>query len=328
MQAAPLLPSRPARPRFQRLRVITALALRGMDTKFGRSAGGYLWAVAEPLGGIVLLALVFSLAVRSPPIGTSFMLFYATGVIPFRMFNAMSGAVSSAISANRGLLAYPVVKPLDAVFARFALNFMTDFLVATLLFVGIIRFTGLTVNLDLAAIAGAFTLTALLGLGIGTLNCVLFGLYPTWKNFWSVLTRPLFFLSGIFFLFESVPTAVPRHRLVQSDRASDRPDAGGVLRQLPCGLRLGPLRARDHRDELRPGRLPAAAARHPADRGRLRHEGRSCRRREESMGWGRKLARRGSRLGRAGRRGAGRRRGDGRGQPVPARRRSPGSPKG
>jgi capsular polysaccharide transport system permease protein len=205
MPAVPLFPARPARPRFQRLRVIAALALRGMDTRFGRSAGGYLWAVAEPLGGIVLLALVFSLAVRSPPIGTSFMLFYATGIIPFRMFNSMSGAVSSAISANRGLLAYPVVKPLDAVFARFALNFMTDFLVATLLFVGIIRFSAVTVNLDLAAVAGAFTLTALLGLGIGTLNCVLFGLFPTWKNFWSVLTRPLFFLSGIFFLFEAVP---------------------------------------------------------------------------------------------------------------------------
>ena len=205
-QTVPIPPLRGVRPGFQRLRVITALMLRGMDTKFGRAAGGYIWAIAEPLGGILLLSVAFSLALRSPPIGTSFLLFYATGVVPFRAFNAMAGAVSTSISANRGLLAYPVVDPIDAVFARFALNFMTDFIVAALLFTGIIWINDLHVNLDLATIAGAFVLGSLLGLGVGTLNCVLFGLFPTWKNVWAVLTRPLFLMSGVLFLFEDVPT--------------------------------------------------------------------------------------------------------------------------
>ena len=206
------------------------------------------------------------------------------------------GAVSSAISANRGLLAYPVVKPLDAVLARFALNFMTDFLVATLLFVGIIRLTGLTVNLDLAAIAGAFTLTALFGLGIGTLNCVLFGLYPTWKNFWSVLTRPLFFLSGIFFVFEAVP--MPFRDIVWYNPIVH---LIGLMRAGFYGSYhadyVGPLCARDHRDELRPGRLPAAPARPPADRGRLRPGGRAGGGSKAWAGDGSLRAR--SRLGRA-----------------------------
>ena len=52
---------RPAAVPLQRLRVLFALMLRDMGTRFGRSAGGYLWAVAEPLGGILLLALAFSL---------------------------------------------------------------------------------------------------------------------------------------------------------------------------------------------------------------------------------------------------------------------------
>ena len=34
---------------------------------------------------------------------------------------------------------------------------------------------------------------------------MLFGFFPTWKNVWSVLIRPLFLLSGILYLFESVP---------------------------------------------------------------------------------------------------------------------------
>ena len=53
----------------------------------------------------------------------------------------------------------------------------------------------------------AFAMAAFLGLGIGTLNCVLFGFFPTWKNIWGVLTRPLFLVSGVFFTFNSAPPA-------------------------------------------------------------------------------------------------------------------------
>ena len=193
--------------RFQRLRVVFALMAREMGTRFGRSAGGYLWAVAEPLGGILLLAVAFSLALRSPPLGTSFILFYATGIMPFSMFNTLSRGVGGAIAANRGLLTYPVVGTFDAVIATAALNFLTTCVVAALLYAGIITVFGLHVNLDLAPVVEAFGLAGLLGLGVGTLNCVLFGFFPTWKNVWTVLTRPLFIVSGIFFTFESVPAS-------------------------------------------------------------------------------------------------------------------------
>jgi capsular polysaccharide transport system permease protein len=200
-------PPRPATPRLRWLRVPAALIVREMGTRFGRSAGGYFWALAEPLGGILLLAVAFSLALRSPPLGTSFVLFYATGIIPFSMFGTMSGGISRAVSSNRALLTYPVVTALDAVLAKFVLNFMTIVLVALILFSGIILGLGLHVNLDLAAAALAVAMAALLGLGIGTLNCVLFGLFPTWKNVWKVLNRPLFLLSGIFYTYEMVPPA-------------------------------------------------------------------------------------------------------------------------
>lgn len=193
--------------RFQRLRVLFALMVREMGAKFGRSWGGYIWAIAEPLGGIVLLALAFSLALRSPPIGTSFLLFYATGIIPFFLFNSISRAVASAVSSNRGLLTYPVVTALDAVFARFLLNLLTSGMIALTLFAGIILTQDLHVNFRPAAVTLAFLMAALLGLGVGTLNCVLFGFFPTWKNIWAVLTRPLFIVSGIFFTYESVPLA-------------------------------------------------------------------------------------------------------------------------
>ena len=190
---------------LQRLRVIFALVVREMGTRFGRSWGGYFWAIAEPLGGIVLLTIAFSLAFRKPPLGTNFALFYATGIIPFFLFSNVSRSVAQAISSNQGLLRYPVVRPLDAVFAKFITDFLTLFIVGVLLYVGLIRYYALPVNLDLAAIFNGFLMMGLLGLGIGTLNCVLFGFWPTWRNIWNVLTKPLFILSGMFYIFETMP---------------------------------------------------------------------------------------------------------------------------
>ena len=80
-------PGTPGSPGSAALRVVSALVVREMGTSFGRSAGGYFWAVVEPLGGIVLLAIAFSMALSTPPMGTSFMLFYATGIVPFGMYN-------------------------------------------------------------------------------------------------------------------------------------------------------------------------------------------------------------------------------------------------
>ena len=87
---ATLSPPLAGPPRFRHLRVVAALMLREMDTRFGRAAGGYLWAIAQPLGAILLLAVAFSLMLRTPPMGTSFMLFYATGIVPFNMYRSIS----------------------------------------------------------------------------------------------------------------------------------------------------------------------------------------------------------------------------------------------
>jgi capsular polysaccharide transport system permease protein len=74
-------------------------------------------------------------------------------------------------------------------------------------------FYRLPVTLDpMSALAG-FTLAGLLGLGVGTINCVLFGLFPTWRHIWAVVTRPLFVVSGVIFIVESMPFEM-RHFLI------------------------------------------------------------------------------------------------------------------
>ena len=188
------------------LRTIGALVLREMATSYGRSPGGYLWAVIEPVAGIALLSFIFSMGFRAPALGVSFPLFYATGMLPFLLFTHLSSKVAQSLDFSRPLLAYPAVTWLDAILARFLLNLVTQLMVGLLVLGGILALFDTRAVLDLSAILAAYGLAALVGLGIGVMNCLLQGLFPVWIHAWSILMRPMFLISTIFFTFESVPS--------------------------------------------------------------------------------------------------------------------------
>ncbi|UWR24450.1 ABC transporter permease [Sulfitobacter sp. S190] len=202
---APPLPVQPPRRRFASLRAIGALVLREMSTTNGRSPGGYIWAVLEPAGGIILLSLVFAAAFRNPPMGISFPMFYSTGMLPFLMFTDIHNKIAQALMYSRQLLAYPTVTFLDAIIARFVLNLMTQLMVAYIILMGCLAVFETRVTPNLTVIVEAFALTALLSVGIGVLNCYLFTRFEVMQKAWSILMRPMFIISGILFLFEAIP---------------------------------------------------------------------------------------------------------------------------
>lgn len=187
------------------LRVITALMLREMSTRYGRSPGGYIWALLEPLGGVTILAIGFSLLVRHPPLGTSFMLFYATGYLPFELFQRISQSTAKALRFSRPFLSYPAVSWIDAVLARFFLNSLTSVTVAYILLTGIMMFSDTHTVIDIWPIVIAMSLAALLGLAVGSVNAVLGGFFETWESIWAIVTRPLFLASGVLLLYENLP---------------------------------------------------------------------------------------------------------------------------
>lgn len=199
------LPTAGRNRRFASLRTIAALVLREMSTRYGRTPGGYLWAILEPLAAILFLSLGFSLVIRDPSLGTSFLLFYATGYLPFDLYNTIANTTARAVNFSKPLLKFPAVTWLDAVAARFLLNSLTGALVAILLLTGALAVIDSRAQLDLPPAVLAMSLTMLLGLGVGTVNCVLMGLYPLWEMAWSIFTRPLFLASGVFFIYEDMP---------------------------------------------------------------------------------------------------------------------------
>lgn len=203
-------PQTPAKGRtvnrsFASFRTISALILREMSSSYGRTPGGYLWAVLEPLAAIMFLSLGFALVMRTPSLGTSFLLFYASGYLPFGLYGSISNKTARAIRYSSGLLKYPAVTWVDAVLARFLLNSLTEILVGALLIGGILMMVDAHAVFSPGPVFEALGLIMLLGLGIGMLNCVLFGLFPLWETAWAILNRPLFLASGIFFLYDDLP---------------------------------------------------------------------------------------------------------------------------
>ncbi len=193
-----------ARP-MRMSRTVVALMLREMATTYGRSPGGYLWAVAEPAAALALISLIFSMAFAAPSLGTNFPLFYATGYLPFMLFNDLSGRIGNAIRFSKPLLAYPSVTFVDALLARFALNVLTHAAVMALVFGGILWIFETRAVLHMPSILLSLGMASALGLGIGSLNCYLMTAFPAWERTWQILTRPLFIISGIFFIYDDIP---------------------------------------------------------------------------------------------------------------------------
>lgn len=187
------------------MRVIFALMMRDMATTYGRSSMGYLWAVLEPIGAISILSLAFSVALQRPALGESFPLFYATGYMPFMLYNAMVNSVGAAMRDNLQLLFYPRVTYADAIIARFSLTLLTQLLVSSIIFSGINWLFGLSLYVEVQRVLVAFLVAAFLGLGVGTLNLVIIFLFPSWRQIWSIINRPIFLVSCIFYLFDSMP---------------------------------------------------------------------------------------------------------------------------
>ena len=187
------------------LRVLGALMVREMITRYGRSSLGYLWAVLEPAAFIALLSILFTQIAHSPPVGRSFVLFYATGYVCFHWFHDISNVTARSVFVNRPLLTFPPITPLDTVIARFVLQVLTGLATGAVIFGVVLLIFAEQIKIEPGSLMIGFALAAALGLGVGLANCFLFAQSRSWELAWGVISRPLFLISCVFFTFESLP---------------------------------------------------------------------------------------------------------------------------
>lgn len=232
------------------LRVVTALLRREMATRYGRTAGGYFWAVAEPAGMIGMMSFAFAALARRPDIGQSFIVFFATGFLSFGFYRETAAQLFGAVRANRALLTYPNVAVYDAMVARLILQTLTNCLVTVVILTAAVGFSGQPVRLDAVWIAGALGAATLLAFGVGVSNAVLFQMFPLYQRIFMIVNRPLFIISGVLFTPEILPTQLrealawnPLVHVVAGFRTGFYPTYSSELSRLeyPALLGLGTL---------------------------------------------------------------------------------------
>ncbi len=189
-------------------RVLLALLLREASLRQGAHRFGHVLVLVEIIWMASVLGLLMYVLGRPAPVGTSIIFYMFTGMFPFTLYRMLHTRVAAALIANRALLNYPVIRPLDTILARAGLESafqITAFLVfyVVLLWIGYAVVPHRPMEL-LAAIAGAI----LLGFGMGVTGMILRSLWKPWETVDNMITRVLFFISGIFFEIEAVPPMV------------------------------------------------------------------------------------------------------------------------
>ena len=186
------------------IRVIKALLYREILAQYGATKMGYLWAIVLPMSQTFILAVIFWGIGRADIFGTDFgsiTLFIATGFLSLNLFTGISNQVMNSNNANKALFGYPLVLPFDAMLARVILSTTTTLVsfAATLLLLNQLDFWDPEID-SILRFMGVVSVTALLGLGVGLINSYLVLYFPSFTNIYSIMTRPLLFMSGVFYL--------------------------------------------------------------------------------------------------------------------------------
>src|SRR6476469_6820017 len=107
--------------RIQR-RVISALMIRELVTRFGRENIGFLWMMVEPLLFAGLVGIMWRYMKGPEEHGVSVVAFVATGYIPLTLFRHAISRCMRVFSVNGSLLYHRQIKVLDFILVRFLIE--------------------------------------------------------------------------------------------------------------------------------------------------------------------------------------------------------------
>lgn len=186
-------------------RVAGALMLRDVKTRFGGNPMNYIIAIAWPLAHMALLLTIYTVMGRNAPYGESALQFFATGVLPYLIFNYPARFVMMSVNTNLPLLGFPIVTLLDLIVARVILE-MISALAVIIVVAAVLAFMNVTI-MPSDPVQAVFAILATLGLaaGMGMLNALISKRIPSWNIVFIFISICLYLCSGIIFVPDALP---------------------------------------------------------------------------------------------------------------------------
>jgi capsular polysaccharide transport system permease protein len=185
---------------------VHALMMREIKTRFGANRLGYFWAIAEPVAAVSIMALMFTLIGRSSVANIPVALFLLTGMLPFKLFTKLMTQLTSAVNANKALLAYRQVSAIDPVITRIIIELTTYLIVYCIIF-SFLAWMGFEVlPHDLLKVLAASALVALLATGLGLMLCSANSYWKDVNKLVGMISMPMMIMSGVMFSATMIPS--------------------------------------------------------------------------------------------------------------------------
>jgi ABC-type polysaccharide/polyol phosphate export permease len=189
------------------MRVVHALLMREVLTRYGRHNIGFLWLFVEPmmftLGVTALWTALEAVHGSKVPITV----FALTGYSSVLLWRNMPGRCVGAIEPNRSLMFHRNVKAIDVFFARILLEFAGTTISFVVLSIVFIAFGMMDPPEDVLQVVAAWMMLAWFGAALGLLIGTINERSDFVEKIWHPISYLLFPLSGAAFLVDALPQA-------------------------------------------------------------------------------------------------------------------------
>ena len=201
------------RPPFRRslalaVRVIWALIMREVLTRYGRHNIGFLWLFFEPMLFTLGVTAMWSVAKSSHSATMSMVPFALTGYSSVLLWRNTAGRCPKAIESNSSLMHHRNVKAVDIFIARIFLEIAGSTMSFALLTCVFATLELAPWPSDVVGLAMAWASLAGFATGLGLLLGALSEKSEVVDRLWHTLTYLLFPFSGAMFLVDWMPTNV------------------------------------------------------------------------------------------------------------------------
>lgn len=199
--------------RIQR-RVVWALLLREMLTRFGRHNIGFLWLFAEPMLFTLGVTALWTAAKAVHGSDLPIVAFALTGYSSVLLWRNMPTRTIAAIPPNLALMYHRNVRPIDIYLSRLLLEAAgatMSFVFLSLFFI----FIGwLSPPEDVLQVVGGWLMLAWFGFGLAVLFGAWSEISETVEKLWHPTAYLLFPLSGAAFLVDALPEEAQKYVLL------------------------------------------------------------------------------------------------------------------
>lgn len=179
-------------------RVIHALLIRELTTRFGRENIGFLWIMVEPLLFAGLVAIIWRLTKGPEEHGVGVIAFVVSGYIPVTLFRHGIGRSVAVFTANSSLLYHRQVKVLDFIIVRFIIEFVGSMMAYLFIASILILADEFPVPADMGMFLSGWCLYALFSFSICIVVAPLSEMSEVLEKFVPVTTYVMVPFSGLF----------------------------------------------------------------------------------------------------------------------------------